>query len=184
MAGGVPVQHDPGGSAQVEQNIDIGAVSQVCRDTVESTSVTRLASAVPLRGLASGSGRVESACFSAIRRSLGRQSFTPDAIDRILRSRQASTLNVYDKKWHVFAAWCMSRDEDPVYLEPSVMCDFFLFLFEINKFQPITIMGYHSAIARVYRLCDLYDPGKDVVISALIENFQITKPRKTTLFPK
>ena len=44
MAGDVPVQHDPGGSAQVEQNMDIDAVSLVCRGTVESTSVALLAS--------------------------------------------------------------------------------------------------------------------------------------------
>lgn len=59
---------------------------------------------------------------------------------------------------------------------------FFLFLFENKSLQPITIMGYHSAIARVYRLCGLYDPGKNIVISALIDNFQMAKPRKTTLF--
>ena len=67
------MQHDPGGSAQVEQYMGIDAVSLVCRGTVESTSAALLASAVPLRSLASGSGRVDSACFPAFRRSLGRQ---------------------------------------------------------------------------------------------------------------
>ena len=33
-------------------------------------------------------------------------------------------------------------------------------------------------------MCGFYDPGADIVISALADNFQIAKPRKTTLFPK
>ena len=43
------MQHDPRGSAQVEQNMDLGTLSQVRRDTVESTSAARLASAVTLK---------------------------------------------------------------------------------------------------------------------------------------
>jgi hypothetical protein len=60
------VQHDwwlGSRVAHVKQNVDFGAVSQMCRVPSESTSPTRLACAAPLRGLASGSGRVESAWF-------------------------------------------------------------------------------------------------------------------------
>ena len=77
-------------------------------------------------------------------------TLTPATIVRILQSRRASTLST-TRNGTFFAAWCMSRDEDPVHLEPSVMCVSFLSI-EIKKLQPITIIGYRSAIARVIDL--------------------------------
>ena len=164
--------------------MDFTPARQVRRNPVEPANTPRLAAAAPIRRLASEPRVAESTCFSAIRRSLERRRYAPTTINRILCSHRASTLAVYDKKWSVFESWCASQVTDPMDLGPNRLCDFFLYLFETKSLQPITIMGYCSAIARVYRLCGFYDPGADIIISALMDNFQIAKPCKTTLFPK
>lgn len=64
------------------------------------------------------------------------------------------------------------------------LANFFIFLFDVKKLAPITIKGYRSAIARVYRLCGLENPGQDPYLSNLINNFCLERPRKVQLFPK
>lgn len=59
-----------------------------------------------------------------------------------------------------------------------------MFLFEEKQLQPVTIRGYRSAIARVYRLCGFDDCGQDFHLSALMANFDIQRPRRRTLFPR
>jgi hypothetical protein len=54
----------------------------------------------------------------------------------------------------------------------------------VKKLAPITIKGYRSAIARVYRIVGLYDPGADQDLSLLLENFSLERPRQRQLFPK
>jgi hypothetical protein len=64
------------------------------------------------------------------------------------------------------------------------LAEFFIFLFEVKGLQPITIKGYRSAIARVYRLCGQPDPGADQDLSHLLNNFCLERPKKVLLFPK
>ena len=54
--------------------------------------------------------------------------------------------------------WCQENDLDSIYAHPGQLADFFLFLHEIKILATVTIKGYRSAIARVYRLCQLPDP--------------------------
>lgn len=69
-------------------------------------------------------------------------------------------------------------------LTSSDLADFFIFLFEVKGLQPITIKGYRSAIARVYRLCNRPDPGIDQDLSHLLNNFCLERPKRVILFPK
>ena len=61
---------------------------------------------------------------------------------------------------------------------------FFLHLFVDKNLQPVTIKGYRSAIAFIYRLIGVRDPGTDFFLSALISNFEKERPTPARLFPK
>jgi hypothetical protein len=67
-------------------------------------------------------------------------------------------------------------DLQPLSLEPHQLADFFVYLFEKKKLAPITIKGYRSAIARVYRLNGNPDPGADQYLSLLMDNFSLERP--------
>lgn len=69
-------------------------------------------------------------------------------------------------------------------LNSAELANFFVYLFEERKLAPITIKGYRSAIARVYRLAGDFDPGKDQDLSLLMDNFSNERPTVQHLFPK
>ena len=48
----------------------------------------------------------------------------------------------------------------------------------------MTIRGYRSAIARVYKLCGFYDCGHHPLISAVLTNMDLLRPRQQVLFPQ
>ena len=72
----------------------------------------------------------------------------------------------------------------PMDLPPHQLCDFFEYLFTTKGLQPVTIRGYRSAIARVYKLCGYYDCGQHPLISAVLANMDILRPRRQVLFPR
>lgn len=69
-------------------------------------------------------------------------------------------------------------------MDSSQLAEFFIHLFEERGLAPITIKGYRSAIARVYRMTGRFDPGKDQYLSFLMDNFSLERPRVQCLFPK
>jgi integrase len=73
---------------------------------------------------------------------------------------------------------------DPFALTSALLAEFLLYLFDVRKLQPSTIKGYRSAIARVYSLCGLPDPGADRDVTRLLNNFSLNRPRSVRLFPK
>ena len=73
---------------------------------------------------------------------------------------------------------------DPFSINTPRLCDFFLWLFSVHGLKPITIKGYASALARVFNLCQLQDPTKQSAVKALINNFDLERPRSVTIFPK
>lgn len=105
-------------------------------------------------------------------------------VHRVTRDRRASTLNVYDAKWRGLEQWCQPKGLDPFALTSALLADFLLYLFDVKGLQPSTIKGYRSAIARVYSLCGLPDPGADRDITRLLNNFSLNRPRSVRLFPK
>lgn len=102
----------------------------------------------------------------------------------MLKARRSSTLKVYETKWGLFVKWCKRHNFKPLCLSSSQLADFFLYLFEEKNLAPITIKGYRSAIAHVYRLAGQKDPGKDMDLSLLMDNFSLEKPYVRRLYPK
>lgn len=49
---------------------------------------------------------------------------------------------------------------------------------------PSTIKGYRSAIAPVFRIHSLYDPGQDPLLSSLLRRFALERPRIPKVFPE
>jgi hypothetical protein len=105
-------------------------------------------------------------------------------VDRIVRERRASTLKVYEAKWKVLEEWCRNKKVDALAMSPGTLADFFIYLFDVKKLAPITIKGYRAAISRVYRMCELQDPGQNKDLTMLINNFCLERPRNVHLFPK
>jgi hypothetical protein len=62
--------------------------------------------------------------------------------------------------------------------------DFFIYLFEERRLQPITIRGYSAAISRLFEMCDLPSPTKHRNVSAVLANFENKYPKCKTLVPK
>ena len=93
-------------------------------------------------------------------------------------------MTVHNAKWRVFDSWCQENVVDSLNALPGQLADFFLFLHEVKNLATVTIRGYRSAIARVYRLCQLPDPGANQELSALFSNFGLERRRVTRLFPK
>jgi hypothetical protein len=168
----------------VEQVVDNVTVAEDSSDSHETADSARSSASTRNRSSPYGHRRPKSACIPAVRRALTSKGFSAEAVDRIVRERRTSTLKVYDAKWIVFERWCQRRKLDPLTLCTADLADFFLFLFNQKKLAPITIKGYRSAIARVYRLCGLDNPGRDTYLSNLVNNFCIERPRRTQLFPK
>ena len=168
----------------VETSLGVEPVASLSSAPSQAASPSGLASTT-VHGLTPPtSGVPEPSCVSAIKLCLTRQGFSASVVDRICHSRRASTLGVYAGKWTVFERWCTAHQFSPLDLPPPRLCDFFEYLFDELRLQPVTIRGYRSAIARVYRLCGFYDCGKHELISAVMTNFDLKRPRHSTLFPK
>jgi hypothetical protein len=172
---------DVSGPLIVESVMDHAVVGGGDGSTETVTPETRSAVSTRVPGTTRRSRQPEPACLQTV---LRRQGFSESIITRILCSRRASTLDVYAAKWRVFERWCRASNLGSIDLAAKHLCDFFEYLFVRLKLQPITIKGYRSAISRVYRLCGLADPGQNQLISALMANFEIERPRRQTLFPK
>nr|KAG5708402.1 hypothetical protein BaRGS_026129 [Batillaria attramentaria] len=101
-----------------------------------------------------------------------------------LRSLQCEMTLIVPLRWRVFADYCSARQLDPLSLSIPQLADFFLYLFTERHLRPVTIKGYRSCIARIYRLKGLQDPGSNPRLSSLLNNFDIERPRVSSLLPK
>ena len=176
---------DVGGSSSPPQSLVHDAGEQAVSHSQARSSDARPADATSLGRTDARSGEAQPSYFPAVRRALEAKGFSHRAVARILSSRRRSTLTVYEKKWLRFERWCAQHSLDPVALTPPQLADFFVFLFEEEGLQPITIKGYRAAIARVYRLMDnSWDPGAHQHLSELLQNFSLERPVTRRLFPK
>jgi hypothetical protein len=168
----------------MESVLDNASPPKVFSDPEEASNTPRPASATRLRADSPRPGLSEPSCVSAIRRHLASRGFSSKAVERIIRERRASTLKMYSAKWTILEKWCKSRKLNPLSLCTADLADFFIYLFNVRKLAPITIKGYRSAIARVYRLCGLRNPSQDPHLSNLVNNFSLERPRNIQLFSK
>ena len=183
-AGSTSVQDDFNCSFEMESILDIGAIETSSATPSCTATTSRPAVSARITSSSSGSGINESSCMATIRRTLRDRGFSDSVIDRILADKRASTLKVYDAKWNIFANYCKSLKLDPFTLSAPKLCDFFVWLFSVHGLKPITIRGYASALARVFNLCQLPDPTKNMAVKALLKNFDLERPRSVNIFPK
>lgn len=178
------LQNDINSSPQVESLMDNAPTSTVHRNSKEITAQKGLTN--PRAGSGSpGSTESEPTCFQTVRReALCKRKFRGEVVDRMLNARRPSTLKVYDSKWAFFIKWCKTQKLKPLELSTYELAEFLLHLFEIKKLAPITIKGYRSAIAHVYRLAGKEDPGRNMDLSLLVDNFTLERPQVRKLFPK
>ena len=105
-------------------------------------------------------------------------------MEAIAEARRPSTLEVYEGKWRVFAAWCSEEALTPTELSPPQLANFFLWLFNVKGYATSTIKGYRSMIATTYRHLGRPDPGKDNDLSDLIANLERRRPVVRSLVPR
>ena len=178
------VSGSTGGPSAVAPNVDHSSTAAFGGASTSTPTSTGPFGSTSLRQPLSEPPSSESASLEAIRRSLEGRGFQPSSIVRILRDKRPSTLEVYTSKWEIYADWCKSIDHDPLAACPAIIADFFVYLFEEKRLQPITIRGYAAAITRLYELCDRISPCKDRTIQSLFANFEYERPKCHTLVPK
>lgn len=176
--------HDVGGTVAVETELDDRSTSTNPGGPSAAAAAPGPSAAAGQSSVASQSSGPQSSCLEAVRRSLEAKGFSRAAIDRILRDKRASTIEVYNAKWTLFCQWCVARLLDPLAITPALLADYFLCLFEDKALQPITIRGYAAAITRIYGLCRLPSPCRDKTIAALLSNFENERPKCSSLVPR
>ena len=178
------MQNDFNCTSELESLLDLRVAQTSSSASPVTASTSRPPHTARVSSIASGSRGTESSCVASIRGTLRDRGFSEAVIGRILADKRASTLKVYDAKWNIFADYCKERKLDPFSINTPRLCDFFLWLFSVHGLKPITIKGYASALARVFNLCQLQDPTKHCAVKALINNFDLERPRSVTIFPK
>ena len=131
--------------------------------------------ATPSGGISSESTGSQSSCILA-EDQLSSQGFSGDCIDRILNPFRDSTRHVYEAKWNRFGKYCEERNITASLVTIPQLAEFFLFLFNTQKFQPSTIDGYRSAL-NPHLLHRLGDLGSNPVLSKLLKSFHRDRPR-------
>ena len=119
----------------------------------------------------------QSSCLLA-EESLKSQGFSVEVVERVLNPVRKSSQAVYEAKWNCFVSYCQDLDIDHTNISIPQLADFFEFLFNIKKYQPVTIKGYRSALS--LRLsCRLGDLGSNSVLNKLFQSFERDRPRST-----
>ena len=122
--------------------------------------------------------------MAMVRAAVSGRSFSDEAVEAIAEARRPSTLEVYEGKWRVFAAWCSEEALTPTELSPPQLANFILWLFNVKGYAISTIKGYRSMIATTYRHLGRPDPGKDNDLYDLIASLERRRPVVRSLVPR
>lgn len=152
-------------------------------ETSSSSPQGRSVVSVQGQKTSSGSTQSSSSRLVIVGESLRKEGFSERAARRISSSVRKSTGAIYDSKWSIFCSWCRSREIDPVSVSVQQLADFFVYLFEDKGYSPSTIKGYRSALSRTISLLGGPDFGKNEVLSRMIKNFGLERPRQRRLVP-
>ena len=113
-------------------------------------------------------------------RNLG---YSQDVLNALGKSRAASTNQVYDSKWKLFASFCRKHGVPPEVAPPPLVAEFLLYLFRDRECTARTVSSYRSAIGNVLRLTSDYDPANDKLVSQLIKSFKRQRPPTVSKVP-
>ncbi|MCG7878355.1 MAG: site-specific integrase [Candidatus Thiodiazotropha taylori] len=119
-----------------------------------------------------------------IKRSIRNKKFSREVADHVSKARRASTRQVYNSRWQIFASWADKRKINPSKATPDIIADFLIYLFKDKNCQVSTIKGYRSMISNTLKFSSYFDIGNDPVLSELIKSFQTQRPVNRPLAPK
>jgi hypothetical protein len=66
----------------------------------------------------------------------------------------------------------------------SRLLDYYEYLVDVQKHQPVTISGYSTAIARVYKILTSPSPTDSYLVTGFLARVEIDNPKCRTLVPK
>ena len=111
------------------------------------------------------------------------RGYSRAVLEALGQSRAASTNQVYDSKWKLFAAFCRQRGVRPEVAPPPMVADFLLYLFRDRRCSARTVASYRSALGNVLRLTSDYDPASDLILSQLLKSFKRQRPPSVSKVP-
>ena len=157
--------------------------STVLCKTSSSSSKKGSSISVQRKSCTSQSRELASSRMVTLRQGLRQRGFSAGAASHISGSVRRSTEIVYDAKWTIYCDWCNQQEIDPVSISAQQLADFLVFLFEEKHLAPSTIKGYRSAISRTISILGGPDFGNNELISLLVRNFTLERPKQNRLVP-
>ena len=160
------------------------STSSVLCKTSSSSSKKGSSLAVQGKSCTSQSRDLASSRMVTLRQGLRQKGFSAGAASHISGAVRRSTEIVYDAKWTIYCDWCNQQEIDPVSISAQQLADFLVFLFEEKHLAPSTIKGYRSAISRTISILGGPDFGNNELISLLVRNFTLERPKQNRLVPQ
>lgn len=180
----VTVQNCSNSSSVAEQAVVSRSTESTDISSHNSSSNTRSSISVTRKNPASKPPNACPSRMGIIKQSIRNKQFSGEVAEHVSRARRESTRKVYDAKWETFTNWANQREIDPIKAPPHVIADFFLYLFNVKKYQVSTIKGYRSMLSNTLKFKEGYCIGSDPVISELMKSFQIQRPITRSISPK
>ena len=118
-----------------------------------------------------------------IKRSLLQKGFSEEVARRASQPLRKSSLSVYQSHFKAFADWLDSEDKDLESVDIPVDADYLVYMFHLGR-EPNTIANHRSALSEALGLFEGYTVGTHPVLSALMKNFSLEKPRTVVRAPE
>ena len=100
-------------------------------------------------------------------RALG---YSTPVLKQLSRSRLASSNATYEFRRKLFASYCESRLQDPLFSSPALVVDFFVHIGATRHASYSTLTGYRRTIGHVLRLVTDFVPSTCRILSQLMQS--------------
>ena len=147
-------------------------------DTTETTPNTPN---VPSKSRTFKSTRLE-----IIKHHISQKGFSRKALKRIINRHRTSTGAQYEAKWQQYLCWCHQRNTHPLNPSEILIADFLVYLFEVKKFCPATVIGYRTMLIQTFKFFPEinFDLLNNCYIQAILQNIKIACPASRFNYPK
>ena len=171
------------GSSMAQTTLVSQAVGASDRSSQGDPALVQASQTNQHRHISQNSGNVQPSCLALIERSYKEKGFSQQAAERMARGQKSSTLGVYEGQWKGFCDWCSEREIDPLSPSPQVVADF---LCEKNNLGRAfsTLVGYKTAINKVWKAVLNVDLNENDALSNLLANFKRDFSKRKDPVPK
>ena len=172
----ISVQNHVNSSSLARQELVSGPIGTPGGSSSSVTTQTEPAQAAKDIHISQSASEPEPSRLLVVERSLRKKGFSQEVSSRIARPNRLSSLAVYQSKWAVFAAWCHSRQVDPLKASVPLISEFLTAKFNEGRASS-TLDGYRTAIAKTIVHYTGVDLGQDRDLSALLHSFALERSR-------